>query len=260
MHVSSTLAFAGVATASFQLYHMAVSPNGGLVRRGNGAYQPEIATCQSGNSCAEACGEGFELCPATGAAADEAHCVNRLQHETCCTGGTGHSCAAGFYCTINKAGQNICCPEGQDLAACAAEQKVAGELKLATSTSAPPPPPPPPTTTTSTTTKSTKMMALTTSMTPVVTTTPLSSFKALVNTTTVASTIYVSPLSSTGCSTAPWPALNATVPHTALASQAPFATAQPSSNPTTALGVSAAGAGAGVSYLLLVVTALVALL
>ncbi|PHH67921.1 hypothetical protein CDD80_410 [Ophiocordyceps camponoti-rufipedis] len=88
MHVTTTLALAGVASAAF---NMAVHPSNPLLyrRADTAAYQPEIATCREGASCAEACGDGFEQCPALGAAAGEAHCVNVRARESCCMGGTG---------------------------------------------------------------------------------------------------------------------------------------------------------------------------
>ncbi|RDA88702.1 hypothetical protein CP532_4117 [Ophiocordyceps camponoti-leonardi (nom. inval.)] len=269
MHSSSTLLFLsgfGLVVSS-QVFNMAVYNHLSLVRRdGSIAYQPEVAVCKEGmNSCEEACGPGFEQCPVGpgGGGKDEAHCVNRLLNESCCTDGHGQSCAAGFYCTVDSTGNNICCPEGQDLSACAKEQKVAGQLQYATSTpsssSAPPPPPPtttpvpmpaaPPTTTT--------MMAATTMMKN---TTPLSSYQ-LVNTTTIASTIYLSPVSSSvvGCSTPPFGPVNSTVAKSTLASQAPFAAAPPSSPTGLTSRAAVAHAPFGAS-MLLVAAALFALL
>ncbi|RCI09353.1 hypothetical protein L249_3745 [Ophiocordyceps polyrhachis-furcata BCC 54312] len=265
MHPSSTLVLLSALglVASSQVFNMAVYSNRlSLARRdGSSAYQPEVAVCKEGmNSCEEACGAGFEQCP--GAKGDEAHCVNRLRNESCCMGGHGQSCAAGFYCTVDNTGNNICCPEGQDLSACANEQKVAGQLQYATSTppsSTPPTPPPPPPTTTPVPTPAapttTMMMASTTMMKN---TTPLSTYQ-LVNTTTIASTIYLSPISSSAsCTTPPFGALNSTVAKSTLASQAPFAAAPPQS-PTGLTSRAVAHAPVGAS-MLVVVAALFALL
>ncbi|RDA96223.1 hypothetical protein CP533_1721 [Ophiocordyceps camponoti-saundersi (nom. inval.)] len=245
--------------ASAQVFHMAVyNP---LIRRedGSAAYQPELAMCKEGmNSCEEACGEGFVQCPVSGGGKDQAHCADRLRGESCCMGGHGQSCAAGFYCTVDTTGNNFCCPQGQDLSTCQHEQKVAGQLQYATSTPSSASPPPPTSTTPST---SIPPQDTTTAMTTKATT---SSFNLpLVNNiTTIASTIYLSPVSSSvGCSTPPFASLNATVAKSVLPSQAPFTAAPPSSSSTAGLTSRAVVNHAPVgASMLLVVAALFALL
>jgi hypothetical protein len=57
----------------------------GLVRRDDG-YVPEQTQCGDGNTCAEACGAGYDICPSDGTAI---HCFNPTASETCCPDGTG---------------------------------------------------------------------------------------------------------------------------------------------------------------------------
>lgn len=226
MHVTSTLALAGVASAAF---NMAVYPSNPLFRRGAGAYQPEMATCREGNSCAEACGEGFEQCSA-GVGGGEAHCVNARARESCCTAGAGHSCADGFLCTVDEAFANFCCPDEQSLSECGQEQGVKGKLQYATGST-------PPTTSTATTP--------TTTPPPPPSQPSTSAFTPTLNTTTMASTIYVSPLTSI-CTTAPLPSApysppNATTANPLLpSSQAPLATVPAA--PAPAVDVTSAAA------------------
>jgi hypothetical protein len=58
----------------------------GLSRRQDGGYSPDQQFCGSGDTCAEACGAGFEQC----ASGDgEVHCFNKAAEQTCCPGQTG---------------------------------------------------------------------------------------------------------------------------------------------------------------------------
>lgn len=57
-----------------------------LARRDTNGYQPEQTVCGDGNTCAEACGEGFTTCPSND---DSTHCYNPTADQSCCTDGTG---------------------------------------------------------------------------------------------------------------------------------------------------------------------------
>ncbi|KAK3187388.1 hypothetical protein K4F52_003733 [Lecanicillium sp. MT-2017a] len=141
----STLAIVAGATlvaAEAQPYRLAVMPGLSLMRRDSPGYQPEKTKCGDGDTCAEACGAGFEQC-----ASDDgvAHCFNPTAKQSCCQDGSGSSCDEGYYCTHDTSQQTWCCPNDMDLAACAAAYTVAGGLKTAepkptTTTQAPKPP------------------------------------------------------------------------------------------------------------------------
>ncbi|KAF2256273.1 hypothetical protein BU26DRAFT_545644 [Trematosphaeria pertusa] len=87
----------------------------GLARR-DGGYYPEVAICETGSSCEEACGEKYRQCPSKDSIL---HCYKPSAGETCCTGDTGVSCEGGYSCAFDSASVPRCCPEGMDLNACA---------------------------------------------------------------------------------------------------------------------------------------------
>lgn len=59
----------------------------GLMRRADDGYQPADEVCnKGGNTCAEACGTGYEQCKSTDQAV---HCFNPAAGETCCSTTTG---------------------------------------------------------------------------------------------------------------------------------------------------------------------------
>jgi len=105
-------------------------------------YQPEEAVCNEGNTCEEACGAGYQTCSSSDS---QVHCFNPTVGELCCPDKSGNSCEQGYYCTADTKGETWCCPEGMDLAACAAAYSVVGGLVSQT---------PPPVTSTSTSTSS----------------------------------------------------------------------------------------------------------
>lgn len=146
----AVLAFAAHASASEAmpykpLMRMSVRQMFGLVRRQDDAgYQPTQAVCGTGNTCAEACGAGYEACTSS----DEmVHCFNPGA-QTCCPDASGSkffchgnmipdaltltrnldSCDAGYYCTADTGGETWCCPDGMDVVACAAAYNIAGGL------------------------------------------------------------------------------------------------------------------------------------
>jgi len=126
----------------------------GIVRRqDDSGYQPEQTVCGSGNTCAEACGAGYETCVSKDSAV---HCFNPIAGEICCPDLSGSSCDKGYYCTADSKGETWCCPNGMDTAACAAAYSMTGGLVSQT-------PPPATSTSTSSSTSTTQPPTTTTS-------------------------------------------------------------------------------------------------
>ncbi|AEO70807.1 uncharacterized protein THITE_2097422 [Thermothielavioides terrestris NRRL 8126] len=125
-----------------------------LFGRQDPGYQPQQAACGAGDTCAQACGAGYEACAAQD---NQVHCYNPAAGEICCPDKSGSSCDAGYYCTADKKGETWCCPEGMDLNACASAYSVVGGLVSQTA--------PPTSTSTSTSTTSTTTSTTTTSST-----------------------------------------------------------------------------------------------
>ena len=65
----------------YKVSSMSTSALFGISRRSEEGYQPELAVCGDGNSCAEACGDGYENCRSTDS---NFHCYNPGEGETCC--------------------------------------------------------------------------------------------------------------------------------------------------------------------------------
>ncbi|KAK3485925.1 uncharacterized protein B0T23DRAFT_242106 [Neurospora hispaniola] len=172
----------------------------GVVRRqDNPGYQPEQTVCGTGNTCAEACGAGFEACASKD---DSVHCYNAGAAQICCPNGSGNSCDAGYYCAADAQNETWCCPEGMSLEQCAAAYKVDGSLvsQTAEATS---------TSTSSTSTSSTSSVASSTSTSStVVSTTSTSS--VVVSTTSTSSVVIPLTTSSVALTTSSAPAI--TVP------------------------------------------------
>jgi hypothetical protein len=123
---ASTVILAFVAGAEARgrpmTYTMARSPatySFGVMRRsdggdGNSGYLPEDEVCnQPGDTCAAACGTGYEQCVST-------HCYNPSAGDICCAVGSGDACEAGHYCAHDSKKNTICCPENMDIEACQA--------------------------------------------------------------------------------------------------------------------------------------------
>ncbi|KAI1327505.1 hypothetical protein F5Y16DRAFT_399286 [Xylariaceae sp. FL0255] len=91
----------------------------GLDRRTlEAGYSPGEQLCGVGQTCAEACGEGFEQC----ASKDSfTHCYDPTSRQICCPGGTGDSCDPGFYCSGDAKGATWCCPDSMSLTECASK-------------------------------------------------------------------------------------------------------------------------------------------
>ncbi|KAI1461329.1 hypothetical protein F4805DRAFT_278896 [Annulohypoxylon moriforme] len=109
----------------------------GLDRRGDGGYSPEQQFCSSGDTCAEACGKGFEQCPSKDGVV---HCFNKTGNQTCCPGQTGDSCDQGYFCSADDKGNTWCCPDSMTLKQCAAAYSLPGSLIVPTPTSTSKPP------------------------------------------------------------------------------------------------------------------------
>ncbi|KAG5987627.1 hypothetical protein E4U43_004999 [Claviceps pusilla] len=168
-------ASAASAESNRKPYRLAVMavPGKSLMRRDNGGYQPNQKHCKAGNTCAEACGAGFDQCP--GGQADIAHCFNPGAGQSCCTDNSGNSCEPGFYCTHDDKMQTMCCPHDLDLAACAAAFHVPG---LVAATAKPVP------TTTSTTSSTTSTTTTSTTTSTSSTTSHVSTTSTTTSTTT----------------------------------------------------------------------------
>ncbi|KAF3022030.1 hypothetical protein E8E14_012606 [Neopestalotiopsis sp. 37M] len=104
-------------------------------RQAGAGYYPDSTACGTGNTCAEACGAGYQQCYSTD---DLIHCYDAANAQTCCPNSSGDSCNAGYYCTADSAGETYCCPEGTSTEDCAASYGVTGGLQsmsvVATST------------------------------------------------------------------------------------------------------------------------------
>ncbi|KAJ6784615.1 hypothetical protein PWT90_11008 [Aphanocladium album] len=138
--IAAVATMAAVAAAEPQPYRLATMPGLSLMRRASDGYVPETTKCGAGNTCAEACGAEFAECPSKDGVS---HCFNPAAKQSCCQDGSGNSCDAGYYCTHDHKAQTWCCPEGMDLAACAAAYSVTGGLEKATPTPTPTPTPSP---------------------------------------------------------------------------------------------------------------------
>lgn len=104
MHVKSFTALAALALAAqavaepirlvgapykaaSKIHKTSVRQLFGVVRRqDNSGYQPEQTVCGTGNTCAEACGAGFEACASKD---DSVHCYNAGAAQICCPNGSG---------------------------------------------------------------------------------------------------------------------------------------------------------------------------
>ncbi|KAI0177454.1 hypothetical protein BJ166DRAFT_506973 [Pestalotiopsis sp. NC0098] len=104
-------------------------------RQVGGGYYPDSTACGTGDTCAEACGAGYEQCYSTD---DLIHCYDNANAQTCCPNSSGDSCNAGYYCSADSAGETYCCPEGTSTDDCAAAYGITGGLQsmsvVATST------------------------------------------------------------------------------------------------------------------------------
>lgn len=80
-------AFAQQQTKVFKRSIITPSRDFGLMRRADDGYQPADEVCnKGGNTCAEACGNGYQQCKSTDQAV---HCYNPAAGETCCSTNNG---------------------------------------------------------------------------------------------------------------------------------------------------------------------------
>ncbi|KAK7447504.1 hypothetical protein CaCOL14_008576 [Colletotrichum acutatum] len=180
----------------------------GLMRRADDGYQPADEVCnKGGNTCAEACGTGYEQCKSTDQAV---HCFNPAAGETCCSTTTGNSCLSSFYCTHGSNSDTTCCPNGMNLADCAAKHGVSGltsDPPVVASTSVPPTtskttPPPTTSSTPAPPTTTSSSVVVTTSSTPAPSSTLIPSTSAVPSTTEVTTEVPTTFVPSAGTSTA----------------------------------------------------------
>jgi hypothetical protein len=253
---AAILACAAHASAEPQPYKLAMMPVLGLSlsRRDTNGYQPEQSVCGDGNTCAEACGQGYEQC----AALDESvHCFNPLAKQKCCQDGTGNSCDQGYYCTHDTKSQTWCCPDSMDLVQCAKAYNVDGGLETpapSTSSAAP---------TSSTPEPSTTPPAPTTSSVETTSSSVVSTSVVQSNTTSVYETTETPTPISTPVSTI-WGGSNSTIssaPPTQPTESGPAGstTTTGGSAPVTTSSVPGSAAATGVSAALLLAAGLIAL-
>jgi len=93
---SSTFILALIAgsEATRQPYVIARAPASsllGLAHRDTDGYTPQTELCGDGNTCAEACGAGYEQCASNDSFT---HCFNPTAGETCCSIKSGGKCSA----------------------------------------------------------------------------------------------------------------------------------------------------------------------
>ncbi|KAJ2907334.1 hypothetical protein MKZ38_003190 [Zalerion maritima] len=120
-----------------------------LAARSDAGYQPEQTFCGAGDTCAEACGTGFDQCASTDGLS---HCYDTTAGESCCKDDNGRSslvldetsrknmtltnslpqkpdaCESGYYCAVDTTESTWCCPDGMSPEECAAEYSVTGGL------------------------------------------------------------------------------------------------------------------------------------
>ncbi|KAK2018175.1 hypothetical protein LZ32DRAFT_397319 [Colletotrichum eremochloae] len=246
MHIRSlaSLAYVAFAAQAFaqqtKVFKRSVTSGRdlGFMRRADGGYQPADEVCnKGGNTCAEACGGGYQQCKSTDQAV---HCYNPAAGETCCSTTSGNSCLSSFYCTHDTKADTVCCPNGMNLGDCATKHGVSGAL----TSDAPVP------TTTSVPSSSSTVPPTTSSAPPPTTTSSVVTTTSTTNTSTVVSTTSELPTStavttsfapSAGTSTA-FLALNGTTLATASARSSARNTLLPSAAPTTTT-VSSEGVG-----------------
>jgi hypothetical protein len=252
---AAILAAAVNASAEPKPYRLASMPVLGmsLVRRDTNGYQPEQTACSDGDTCAEACGTGFQECSSTG---DSIHCFNPEADQQCCTDGSGNSCDAGYYCTHDTSSQTWCCPDAMDLTECAAAYGIESGLETPEpSTSAAP----------STTTSAAPTTTAEPTTTEVPTTTEISTTElttSAFNTTTAAisteeTTSYLAPTSA-GFTSA-WSGSNSTIASIEPTQPAEASPSGPAgTNPGDGLGSGAATTG--VSALLVLAAGVIAFL
>ncbi|KAF7543611.1 hypothetical protein G7Z17_g10606 [Cylindrodendrum hubeiense] len=271
------VAYASHVAAVAQPYKLIKGPVLGLslARRDTNGYQPEQSVCGDGNTCAEACGTGYETCVSNDSST---HCYNPADDQICCSDGSGNSCDDGYYCSHDTAANTWCCPDAMNLVECAAAYNVDGALvsdapvtssaaPTTTSTTAEP-------TTTSTTPTSTEPETTSTSAetttpepttTPAATTSKKATTKSVISTEVDDVTTTICPTPSAGYSTA-WTGSNSTVTSAGPTQpyETPAASGSSSSSsaevPAVTTGASGAATTTGASALLIIVAGIFALL
>jgi hypothetical protein len=123
------LASSALASQAFSPAHDfgAMLPRDVAKRQG---YYPTTQYCGTGDTCKVACGSTYEQCPSESGL----YCFVPSAGEHCCPDGTGNSCDSGYFCTSDGAGATYCCPDGMDLASCAASYSLTVSLIRETGT------------------------------------------------------------------------------------------------------------------------------
>ncbi|KAJ1333726.1 hypothetical protein MN608_03722 [Microdochium nivale] len=108
-----------------------------LSPRASEGYTPSDQSCGDGTTCSEACGTNYQTCASTDG---QTHCFDPSVKQTCCPGGSGDACDAGFFCSADAKGATWCCPDSMTLEQCAKAYGLPGDLtsELPVPTSTPP--------------------------------------------------------------------------------------------------------------------------
>ncbi|KAI2637119.1 hypothetical protein GGS26DRAFT_471524 [Hypomontagnella submonticulosa] len=231
------MALAGQAVAEplrqpykLKLARMSTRSIFGLDRRQDEGYSPEQQFCGSGDTCAEACGKGFQQCASRD---DIIHCFNKAGKQTCCPGLTGDSCDDGYFCTADDKGATWCCPDSMTLEQCASAYNLPGSLVSETAPAPSTPAPGPSTSASATTTTFAKVTESSSTKEAIVpqTTSNTSSTSSILSTSSTSSTSS-SPVSMDNGSGTVAPTLSNTpassAPAIAVTTSTSFASAAPS--------------------------------
>lgn len=121
-----SLVQASASPAPYKLASISLNPFfAGLIKRQAG-YQPSQTYCSGSGDCASACGAGYVTCASNDGST---HCYNPGIQETCCPNFSGNSCSEGYYCTQDSDDNTWCCPNGMNLAQCAAAYTLTASLE-----------------------------------------------------------------------------------------------------------------------------------
>ncbi|KAK4223062.1 hypothetical protein QBC38DRAFT_488525 [Podospora fimiseda] len=128
---------AGITTSSSNYSHVLKwsKPDfSALVQRQSG-YHPEAGVCEDGNTCVDACGDGYETCPANTDLV--LFCFNPRAGQKCCGNSDGRACDPGYYCTRDNSDKTWCCESNLDIAQCASQYGISALYTEASTTLTP---------------------------------------------------------------------------------------------------------------------------